>query len=82
MSEIRDKATEQIENIYESFHGAKPSRHFADQILSIHEIAVVDRDAELPSAYEDFPTAQKPKYAPRLRWEIEQDTWVKEVKDG
>lgn len=94
MSEIRDKALEEIATkIYRTLttrvtfilpEGTtllRFSQQLADQILSIPEIAVVDRKAELPTKYgEGMSEIAKTGYK-MAHAEINYECWIKEVKE-
>lgn len=66
--------------------------HFIDQILSIPELAVVDREAELPKIIEQKPKLgtiaetlylkQEVKLQKKAQQDMLKAGWVKEIKDG
>ena len=82
MSEIRDRAIHQLVNIlvnYEADRDYSLSQS-VDKILSIPELAVVDRKAELPAFPLATLKANQSCYEAMSEWMLKAG-WVKEVKD-
>jgi len=78
MSEIRDKVEAQITH---SLYTISPDcleercRELAEEILSIPEIAIVDREAELPVYWQDERMPFK------MHNLLREQGWVKEIKE-
>ena len=73
MSEIRDKVTEEMLQFIR--HGYSPESMVKD-ILSIRELAVVDRNADLPEAHMHPPEGVLMRFISDMR----KEGWVKEVE--
>ena len=86
--EIIERVREDIAEIKLSFGigGCKIGKHYADQILSIKNVAIIDSDAELPKYKSSrFDGSSIAQYEMRAINKAQQDMlkagWVKMVKD-
>ena len=82
MSEIRDRAKARVKGLiytYKRVKDADLTDDLANQILSIPELAIVDKRAELPKL---VSTNDMAKTGERVgRYNLLQAGWVKEVKE-
>ena len=90
MSEARDKVKSHVSGLMQCYKLKKVSWEIAELILSVKELAIVDREAELPTIpdppiYSDKPYSDIEKQAFRVgiltyRNSVLKAGWVKEVK--
>jgi len=92
MSEIRDKVEQQLNDIFRDYMSGETWDNCAKKILSIPELAVVDRKAELPKRMtrETIPgdMARSMELNKNINFGYEQAQqdmrkagWIREIKD-
>lgn len=80
MSEIRDRAKDKIKDKILKYHNVVLFEDEVDDLLSIPELAVVDRRTELPPILID-PKYTRVEIIRQYKEILQNKGWVKEIKN-